>query len=553
MTGTLEAPAPAPEGAPGPGVLRRVGDAVVAWASRTADRLVLVGVAAASLAAHVAVVLAGIGIGKGSVSRASLSTLWQLLPVGLLRHQLLSSLEHLPSQPPLFNLATGVLLQLPSVTQPEAANAVMVVCGVVLAVSTAGLLLELGVPRSVTVPVVAVFVLADPAQYLYADVYFYAMPTAALVTVAAWAAVRWARTERWTCGLTYGVAAALLVLTNSTYQVELVAIAAIPVLVVLRRRWRQALAVLVAPIVVVGAWYANDFARFGTTTTSSWVGMNLARATLALDSPADLRHLVDVHVLSPLALLRPFLPLQYYAPSLADHAATGVPALDWRLKLNPVEPNYNNLSYIKISNEYLSQDLRFIEHRPAQYLRNLTVSLRLWLLPTDQWYATAQLVHYHLDGYTTLYDTVVDLQPTSDLNAAWTVVRHRLGPGWSNLSYTAVAETLLAIVVLPLALWRRRRRVDPRTRAGAWSVWLLTALVFVTTTLLEAAENNRFRFELGGLVLAAATVAAVLAVAPSALGRGRLGGAGGEGDVGTGQLLAVDDEPPGVAAARGEG
>ena len=165
-----------------------------------------------------------------------------------------------------------MLLQLPHVMQPWAATAAMIAAGVVAAVATAGTLLELRVRRGVTVAVVLVFVVADPAQYLYAADYFYALPTAALVTATAWAAVRWVRTERVAPGIAFGTLGALAVLTNSSYQLYTVALAAVPVVWVLRRRWRQVLAVLVVPVVVVVAWYANDVAQFRSATTSSWLG-----------------------------------------------------------------------------------------------------------------------------------------------------------------------------------------------------------------------------------------------------------------------------------------
>lgn len=470
----------------------------------------LAGVGLVSAGIHLVALLAGLRFHRGDFSAAKLSTWWQLLPVSQLRHGLFGHVLALPSQPPLFNLVTGLLLQLPAVTRPPAADAVMFLCGVVVAVATAALLLELGVGRVATGVVVTLFVLADPAQYLYADVYFYALPTAALVTLGALAAVRWVRSERAAWGATYGACAALLVLTNSTYQAYLVALATIPVLVVLRRRWRQVLVVLCVPTIAVVAWYANDAVRFGTTTTSSWVGMNLARATLYLDSPTDVAALVHDHVLSPVASIRPFSPLSAYG-ALGRHAPTGEAPLDQRQKLNALEPNYNNLAYVAISNRYLSDDVKWIEHRPYDYLRNVTFGLRLWLLPTDQFYATDELGAYHLGGYTTVYDEVVQLQPDADLRAASSIVYSRQAPALDNLSYTSVAVTLLGVVALPIvALWRRRR--DARRVAGALYVWATCALAFVTTTLLEAAENNRFRFELGGLPIVAATVAVAWAL-----------------------------------------
>jgi len=510
---------------------------------------VLVAVGAVTLGLHVAAVLLGVRVSPSQLRTASLTTIWQLLPVRVLRHNLLGGLAHLHSQPPLFNAFTGVLLQLPRATQASAADAGLLVSAIVVAVSTAGLMLEFRVRRALVLVLVGIFVVADPAQYLYATFYFYALPTAALATAMAWAAVRWVRTERVVPGAAFGVLAALLVLTNSSYQIYTVAIAAIPVIWVLRRRWHQVLAVLVAPLVVVGAWYLNDLVQFHTATTSSWLGMNLARSTLELDSRADLNALIHQGVLSPTARIIPFGYLGEYGP-LGQHAPTGHPGLDQRLKL--YSPNYNNVAYLGIARRYLGDDLAWVEHRPLQYLRHTTIGMRMWMLPTEQFYATVSSPHYHLGGYTTLYDYLPMLQLTADPYAVVAVINNHTGPSASNLSLTTLAMTLLGVFVLPFVAWRRRR-TDRAAAAGALFCWFIVASVFATTTLIEAAENNRFRFELGGLPLVAATVAVAYAADRSGLGGGLLRRAGGEGDGGTGEALAVDDEPPRVAAGGLQG
>jgi hypothetical protein len=518
-------------------------------APRLTNAAVLAIVGAATGVLHVLAVALGVRVYASDLSAGVLATNdWQLLPSSLLRHDLVGSLAHLHSQPPLFNLVTGLLLDLPHATQPWAASAGMVVCAIVVAVASAGVLLELGVNRVAALVVVGVFVVADPAQYLYGAFYFYALPTAALVTATGWAAVRWVRTDRVVPGVAYGVLAAGLILTNSSYQLYTVALASVPLVWVLRHSWRRVVAVLIGPILVAAAWYGNDVIQFHTATTSSWLGMNLARATLLLDSRADLRRLVGEGVISPVALLLPFSPLPTYG-ALGEHAPTGHAALD--IRFNVTTPNYNNVAYLAISRRYLSDDLHWIEHRPWQYVKNTTIGLRLWLLPTEQFYGTVELPHYHLGGYTAFYDAVVGLQPTADPDSLLAVIELHRGPGFSNLSLTAVAEALLSLVVLPIVAWRRRRR-DPRLAAGALWIWVLCASVFTTTTLIEAAENNRFRFELGGLSLCAATVAVVWLVEGSALGRGLFGRSSGERDGRAREALAVDDEPPGVAAGGRE-
>ncbi len=480
---------------------------------RLTDRLVLLFVGTLTAGAHVMAIALGLRFDSGELNGATLSQVWQLLPVGLLRHNLFQSIVHLHSQPPLFNLVTGILVELPHVTQPAAADAGMLVCAVAVALGTAGMLLELGVNRVAAVVVVVVFVVADPAQFLFTIYYFYALPTAALVTLAGWAAARWVRTERLQPGIAYGVLAAALILTNSSYQVYTVALATVPVLWVLRRRWREAIAALLVPFAVVVVWYSIDLVQFGSATTSSWLGMNLARATLQLDSRADVNALIKQGVLSPTAAIRPFSPLASYG-SLGTHAATGQQALDQRLKPGPKyfpNPNYNNIAYIGIANSYLANDLDWIAHRPLHYLKNTTIGLRLWLLPSEQYFATVGLpgdLTWHLDGYTTLYDAAVLFQGAPDPYPATAVIEHGVGPSLSNVSITVAIETLLALLVLPIVAWRRRR-VDRAKAAAALWIWVIFASVFVTTNLLEAAENNRFRFELGGLPIVAATIGLV--------------------------------------------
>jgi hypothetical protein len=526
------------------------GAAGVSARAPLADRVAILAVGAIALATHVAAAIAGVRLESGDLTQGRLAGTWQLLPAHLLRHDLFSSLAHLQSQPPLFNLATGVLLELPHTMQPWAATAAMILSATVIAVATTGLLLELGVPRTATLIVVGLFVLADPAQYIYMGYWFYALPTAAMVTAAGWAAVRWARTERPWPGVVYGVLAAALVLTNSSYQLYVFVVVSIPILWVLRRRWRQAIAVLIAPLLVVVAWYAIDLDRFGAVTTSSWFGMNLARSTLYLDSTSDLDTLVNEHVLTPLALIKPFSPLSSYG-ALGRHTPTGSPALD-QVTESVLSSNYNNIGYVAVSKQYLVQDLRWIEHRPAHYLRNMTFGLRIWELPAEQWAGTISLASYHLDGYTTVYDDVVDLQPVSDPFAAANVVYYKSAPGLSSLSLTLLAEALLSLLVLPWVAWRRRR-VDPRRAAGALWIWGTCAIVFVTTTLIEAGENNRFRFELGGLPLVAATVAVLWLTDRSGVRFGVLDdGSGRERDGGAGKALAVDEQSPGEPAGRGE-
>ena len=113
----------------------------------------------------------------------------------------------------------------------------MVVCAYLLQV-------ELRVPRVAALVVTLVVVVASPAYLLYENWLNYAYPTAAFGTVGAWCLVRFLRTGRARFGLGFFGGYAAMVLLNSTYQIEWLLVAAVPVLVVvLRHRWRTVLAV----------------------------------------------------------------------------------------------------------------------------------------------------------------------------------------------------------------------------------------------------------------------------------------------------------------------
>jgi len=114
-------------------------------------------------------------------------------------------------------------------------------------------------------------------------------------------------------------------------------------------------------------------------------------------------------------------------------------------------------------------------------------------------------------------------------------------------AWAAIVLGVASFGLWVFGIWTERGGSGYWQTGGVLSAWLVVA-VFVTTTLLEAAENNRFRFELGGLPLVGAVAALSLCFGGSRLGGGLLGGPGGEGDGSPREALAVDDEPPGEPA-----
>jgi len=468
----------------------------------------------------VVIVVAAYGLSRGvaaiagvrfddSVLRGTQATdMWQLLDLGQLRDHLAVSVWHLSMQPPLFNLYVGLLLNLPDGLRGPTEVVGALALGLLLAVCTYLLMVELRVPRVAALVVTLVGVVASPAYLLYENWLDYAYPTAALGTFAAWSLIRFLRTRRFRYGIGFFSGYAAVVLLNSSYQIEWLLVAAVPVVVVLRTEWRTVVAVAALPVFVVAGWYVKDYVQVGTTTTSSWLGMNLARSVL-FRAPADqIAELQRQGRMNAVASVPPFAKPTDYTPTYV-HARPDPVAAVGALTKSDGSPNYNNPLYVAVSSQYLHDDLAWIRAHPAAYADDVTGALGVWFVGTDQNF-TNSVDWPTVRAYARFYDRAVEWQPTQDPAPAFALFArgwHR--PQW--LSVQAMAAYALALVGAPVLAWRRRRS-DPALAGTVAVLWWTTAYALTTSSLFEIGENERFRSELGPvpLVLAVVVVTAVV-------------------------------------------
>jgi hypothetical protein len=430
---------------------------------------------------------------------------FQLLDLAQLHHNLVQSIWYLHSQPPIFNLFTGLILQLPG----GAIRALLVVASLVLglgmALSTYYLCLELRIPPAVSLVVAAVVVL-DPANVLYGNWYFYSFPTAALMIFCALCLARFVRTRSLGWGFGFFACLMAVVLLNSTFQWFWLLAAGAPVVVVLRQRWRKVLAIAVVPLLLVSVWYIKNAALFQTSTTSSWFGMNFASTTTAWATPSQIRELIAKHELTPIAGVHAFLPLSAYGRSATSHPATGVAVLDQRTKSDG-SPNFNNINYIGISNQFLHNDLAYLKAHPGGYAHAVTRGATLFFVPSDQYFYLGPNAR-HISSYVRAFDLLVDWQPRS---TTITTNGYDVDVTFGQVSISALITFAVAILATPLIVWRRRR--DAPFALVLAFMWVSIVYVFAATTLVQFGENQRFRYDLGPLpmVAAVAVVAALVA------------------------------------------
>ncbi len=476
-------------------------------AGRARARRPLLILAGAFALTRVAAAAVGVRFDDVFLSGTRVSDQWQLLDVSILRHHLVQGVWDLNMQPPLFNVEAGILLHLPGALRGVTEVLLSLGMGLAIVLATYLLLTELRVPGRVALGVTLVGVVASPAYLLYANWFSYAEPTAACSAVGAWCLARFLRTRRPLTGAAAFSAFGAMVLFDSTYQIEWMIVIVAVTAFALRSSWRVVLRAAAVPVVVVGAWYVKDAAMFGTTTTSSWLGMNLARSVLYKAPPKQIAALQRAGVLGPLASIPPFSNPQTYVPRFAAARPNPAPALGALDKGNGA-PNFNNPLYISVGSQYLHQDLALIRAEPGLYAADVGRSVRVWLIGTDQNF-TDSPNWPHVAPYARLYDRVVGWQPAQD-PAAGFVLFNRSMWNWTWLSWQAVALTALALVGAPFLAWRRRR--GSPLGASVAVLWWTCAYAFVVSSLIEIGENERFRFELGPLPLVLATVVVTEAV-----------------------------------------
>ncbi|HEX3461726.1 MAG TPA: hypothetical protein VHT49_12535 [Acidimicrobiales bacterium] len=440
--------------------------------------------------------LAGIRFDGSVLSGTSNTDMYQLVDVHLLHDQLITSVWHLQSQPPLFNLYGGLVLQLPHGLQGPAEVITFLALGLVMVLATYLLLSELGVPRWLAVAATLVLVVVAPAFVLYENWLNYAYPTAALLTLSGWLLLRYLRRKQWGYGLGFFASLSAVVLLNSTYQVEWMVVAVALAVIAARHRWRQVLMVAAIPVLVVGGWYIKDAVLFGTSSTSSWLGMNLARDTLYGAPRPEVAAMVRDGRLTPLAAIPAFQGPNTYIPRFVVPTRTGTEVLDQLTKADGA-PNFNNLLYVSVSSQYLRDDLAFIAAHPGEYAGDVNISVRNWFTATDQNFTTASNWP-RIEGYTRAYDHAVEWQPQIDPDVAIVAFFNHSPPGLNTLSYQAIVMFALTLLGLPVLAWRRRKD-DPAMAGTLAFLWLTVGYALVLTSLVETGENERFRFELGTL------------------------------------------------------
>ena len=426
-------------------------------------------------------------LGFGLRFDADVAHYWHVLDLSLLRGDLARSILYLHGQPPLYNLFLGIVLKwVPENAAPVVFESAFLAVGYLGILGIYALLVELRAPRRAALAAALVQTLST-TWLVYESWLFYSLPTAVLVT---WASVWLARAARGSAAAAAAFAAALVVLswTRATYQPVWVAAALALLLVAVRAgaprlrasAWRAAAVALALAF----ALPAKNYLLVGSFTSSTWLGMNLAHMTTERLDETTREAWIGTGRLDPIARVRAFSPLSDYPEELRAPPA-GLP--EHQALVTPLKPdgspNLNHAAYVRIGRAYQRAALVVVRGRPDVYFDRVRRAFRTWLRPPSDY----------------LY-----VVPQREAVREWDRLHSRLLL-WSALDRRRAGPTLVllpaAALFLAALLWRPSAERRELLLLVSFPV-LAVLWNFGVGNLVDVEENNRFRVEVEGVMVA---------------------------------------------------
>lgn len=453
---------------------------------------------------RVAIAAAGVRFGNGPFYDG-----YQILDRNALRDDLVNSIVHLHMQPPLFNLFVGLGLQLPPRWEVPAFHLAYLAMGLGLALGLYRVLRRLGVTTAIAVVLALGFVLS-PSVFLYEYWSHYDYPVTLLVVLSVLALQRYVDQYRARDAALFFTLVGAVVLTRTLFHFVWLLVCVFAL--ILHRRhadWRRVAAAAAVPVIVVLGVHAHRLIVFGTPTSSTTFGMNVARITVWQLPHEEREAMVARGELSKAGLIGPLNPAENYQGIVPERAPTGVPVLDEKFKPPYEDPpiprtNFNSLFYADISKLYERDALHVLRVRPGAYLRGVATAFNTFFRPPSDFFTLAgnrQQVKTLDHLYNVAVFGVVEGGTPSDRFPDGNL-HYRENPG--RTAWFAVIAYVVGLAGGAVVLWRSirgGRHRGPPVLVIAF-LWSTVAWVTVVSNFVEVGENNRFRLYADPLALA---------------------------------------------------
>ncbi|HOV73035.1 MAG TPA: hypothetical protein PK967_03615 [Candidatus Hydrogenedentes bacterium] len=398
----------------------------------------------------------------------------------LLRTRLFETCLHLHIQPPLYNLAIGIVLKLFSGFHAPVFYAIFIATGLALSLMLFALMVRLGVSKKLSFVLTLLFV-CSPSFVLYEHLLLYTLHCAALLVAAALLLHVFLSEKRAWAG--WGFFAALFLLGGIQPMYHLVYYLAIAagLLIHLRPFRRRHLAMALLPGLLLFSFYLKNYVLFGQFTTMSSFGKGPWIKTVGNLPWKERVRLAEEGKISAVSLVDRSWAIDFYPPEIREvKGYENIPALREKNK-STGEVNHNHLSQIRISKCYLQDAMYAIRHYPRTFLCSTAWAALAFYSPNHVGVPS-------LDWLNALYDRVV----YGKINVPLSQYLPWLGAS-KHVPYVFLLIGWPALFVY--GAWRARR--GGGAERGVLLFMLFTIFhVTASGILFGLTEANRDRFEI---------------------------------------------------------
>jgi hypothetical protein len=409
---------------------------------------------------------------------------WQYLDVDTLRHALLKGVWYDHTQPPVFNLLLGTVLKIAG----DHAGLVFITLLKAITLANTFLILTIGkrlLPdNSWRLPLLAsLFYLLSPATLLFENELFYTTFISLLLLIGCLNLLSLSRAINWKNTTGFVLPLFLVAMTRSLYHLAwLILITAVTIFLLRKKSGIRTLVTgSLLVILLTGGWYARSLVLFGSFSSSTWMGMNLARNVF---HDAVFKDSTDIAAIEPFSRISAYHAFLLPGDTLR-YGPIGTIDLHEELKSDSFI-NEKDLGYIAISRRYMESCKREIREHPAAYAKNVLQSAIIFFAPATRYSVTeyeARRIMYY------------------DLLYSFNLSHLAKGKQQRRIALTLSAIPKLIIWFFVFAWWAgqlwRTRRLTPLSAF----LFLVIGYVFCVSSLFEHYENMRFRYEIEPLFL----------------------------------------------------
>ena len=403
---------------------------------------------------------------------------WQYLDIATLHNDLLRGVWYDHTQPPVFNLLLGIILQLFGI---HARLAFVILLKAITLVNTFTLLaiLKKVTPHPRLPLLLALLYLLSPATIIFENELFYTSFITMLLLIATRHLLQLKERIRWSHVLGLFIPLILVCLTRSMYHFVWLLVLSALIWAWLRQKdnARRLLLGSLFALLLVGSWYIKNYLIFHQLSTSTWMGMNMARNVFHDATVTDSSNIASIEPFSRISAYHRFLPPGYdssYA-GLEDRVLMD----EWK---NDSFINEKHVGYIEVSRLYTEESKKAIRSHPLAYLKNVAQSAIIYFAPATR-YPTTEYLSEKMSWYDVLYSFNLS-------HFAHGKQQRRIA-----LTLSAIPKFLIYFLIFG---WLIRETFRRKQIPGGLLTLFITCIIgyiFVVSSLFEHYENMRFRYE----------------------------------------------------------